>query len=114
MEMGILTYTSFEMAQTRCFSSRLKETGALDFADVTAGSGLGDAGNGESAVFADIDLDGTVDCYVVNRSGSNALYLNDGHGAFTRALDSGAELGGICHGGASADFNNDGYPDLYV
>ncbi|MBT5535144.1 VCBS repeat-containing protein, partial [Candidatus Poribacteria bacterium] len=51
------------------------------FTDVTARSGVGDAGYGMGVAAADYDNDGAVDLYVTNY-GSNTLYRNNGDGTF--------------------------------
>ena len=83
----------------------------------TVGSGVG---------WIDYDRDGWFDLYAVNgglweelgtgkRSVSNALYRNQGDGSFrlvTREADVGGRHWGM--GVAVADYDNDGWPDLYV
>ncbi len=93
------------------FLNQLAETASADFVEAVA-SGLEDAGNGQSAAFADVDLDGDGDCYVANVGGVNRLYVNDGVGSFTMAGESIPWKD--TYGVAFADFSNDGYPDLYV
>ena len=79
--------------------------------------------NDKDAVFLDADGDGDLDLYIV--SGGNEfqendpglqdrLYMNDGKGNFTHAL---AALPEMITSGSSVttgDFNNDGFPDLFV
>jgi len=93
------------------------------FKEVTSQSGIRfkhevPVGNrfGSGAAWIDFDRDGDVDLYITQRIGSNRLYENKGGGKFeeiTGAL--GAE--DLAHDGSGvsvADFNNDGWPDLYV
>jgi len=76
--------------------------------------------NGSGAAFLDFDRDGLLDIYAVNgsRNGEepgNVLYRNEGNGRFT---DVTAKAGvadrrwGL--GAAAADYDNDGFVDLYV
>ncbi|MDP8244407.1 MAG: CRTAC1 family protein [Candidatus Hinthialibacter antarcticus] len=84
------------------------------FRDATASSGLGDAGFGCGAYFADVDNDGDLDCYLTN-FGPNQLYLNNGDGTFVRQDNAGgAQNNGWSTGAAFADLNHDGYLDLFV
>ena len=71
---------------------------------------------GTGAAWFDYDRDSDLDLYVTQRTGSNRLFENDGNGAFTNvaaALGVGA-AGYDCGGVAVADFNNDGWLDMYV
>ena len=83
----------------------------------TMGTGVG---------WIDYDQDGLMDLYLVQsgptdaykppRPLKSALYHNNGDGTFTDVTDK-AGVGGEGHYGqgvAVGDFNNDGYPDLYV
>ncbi len=75
---------------------------------------------GSGAAFLDYNRDGLLDIYIVNcssdrnRSG-NKLYRNNGDGTFTDVTNE-AGVGGIGMGMGVAvgDYNNDGYPDIYV
>ena len=85
------------------------------FVDVTDTAGVGDTGWGMGCAFADYDNDGDADLYVTNYK-ANLFYLNNGDSTFKR-FSSGA--GGIGHDGfgagiAWADYDSDGYVDLYV
>lgn len=74
------------------------------FTDVTKASGLSP---GSRMAWADFDEDGDLDCLVAGRT----LYINDGHGTFVNAVDTGLEkLSG--DKGLWADFDNDGVLDL--
>ena len=67
------------------------------------------------AAFADFDEDGDIDLVVINSNGSNRLYSNQRQGLFR---DISSEAGLKPREGASAvsvgDYNNDGFPDLFV
>jgi len=98
--------------------------------------GIDDAGNSTQAVFFDYDNDGDLDLFLLNHSikrmsgfnvaeikatrdpsSGDKLYRNDGNGHFTDVSAKAGIIGNsICFGlGASvADFNGDGWPDLYV
>src|SRR5262249_55974233 len=65
----------------RLFRNMLKETGKLQFVDVTEASGLGHAGYGMGVAVGDYNNDGYPDLYVTE-FGSNRLYRNSGNGTF--------------------------------
>jgi hypothetical protein len=58
------------------------------------------------------------DLYLANCQGSgditNVLYENQGNGSFIRVYNSGAEDEGEGMAVSAADYNNDGYPDLFI
>jgi tetratricopeptide (TPR) repeat protein len=64
----------------------------------------------------DYDGDGWPDIYICNGNGeANALLRNNHDGSFTDvASRAGVEARGYSMGVASADFDNDGHPDLFV
>lgn len=89
------------------------------FADVTASVGLAEQGDGEAVVWADFDNDGWLDLFLVNRSDfsaqKNRMYRNIAGTAFADVT----QLAGVSGTGsgqpaAAADFDGDGYLDLYV
>ena len=118
--------------------------GTGSFADVTAVAGVGDGGYGTGGAFGDFDRDGDVDLYVSNyidfsldyestipcvwktvdiMCGPRGLlpqkdvfYRNEGDGTFTDAT-SAVGMGDkefYGYGAVFADFNEDGWPDVFV
>ena len=88
------------------------------FEDVTDKAGVANLGNwGMGASAADYDNDGYMDLFVTNAFGRDVLYHNNGNGTFTDVTGK-AGVGGDPHhwstGCAWADYDNDGYPDLFV
>ena len=74
--------------------------------------------NGSGGAWLDYDRDGDWDLYLVNCQGNdditNALYENQGNGKFLRVYNSGAEDEGEGMAVSVADYNNDGYPDMFI
>jgi hypothetical protein len=72
--------------------------------------------HGCGVAIADVDGDDHEDIYFLNQLGPNALYRNRGDGTFEEIAEkAGVALGDrVCVGAAFGDFDNDGYPDLYV
>ena len=81
---------------------------------------------GTGVAWIDYDQDGLLDLYLVQSAATeaykparplrSALYHNNGDGTFTDVTEK-ARVGGQGHYGqgvAVGDFNNDGFPDLYV
>ena len=80
---------------------------------------------GPGCAFLDYDNDGWMDIYLVNsgpsdfyqpaRPPKNALYKNNRDGTFTDVTDRAGVAGGTFGMGvAVGDYDNDGYPDLFV
>ena len=94
--------------------------GNANFTDVTKAAGVGDSGPSTSVALADIDNDGFLDIYVLNRSQAvdeyaNTLYRNNGDGTFTdiTAVSGTGDLGtGLAVG--FFDYDNDRFMDIYV
>jgi hypothetical protein len=72
--------------------------------------------HGCGVAVGDFDNDGHDDIYFVNQLGPNKLYRNNGDGTFTDVTDkAGVGLGDrVCVAATWADYDNDGYPDLFV
>jgi hypothetical protein len=96
------------------------------FEDVTAAAGIADSLDGHSCVSVDFDNDGWLDLFVTNgrnvsgflvQNGPCLLYLNNRDGTFREcATACGADnrVDGTGGGGAWADYDEDGFPDLFI
>lgn len=86
------------------------------FTDVTKQAGLAEPATGtQTAVWVDIDNDGLLDLFVGNENGPAQLFHNNGDGTFTDiAHSAGVDAVGFTKGVVAADYDNDGYMDLYV
>ncbi|WP_085499728.1 VCBS repeat-containing protein [Arenibacter troitsensis] len=106
------------------------------FTEAAEEYGVADTGNSTQAVFFDYDLDGDQDLYVVNYplvssrtsisaflnfrynapyDKSDRLYRNDGNNKFTDVTQQlGLNKYGLSLGVSVGDYNQDGWPDIYV
>ncbi len=75
-----------------------------------------DGGDSVSSTWGDYDNDGDLDLYVTNDfNENNSLYENNGDGTFVKITQGGPSNGGGRSNGATwADYDNDGYLDLFV
>jgi tetratricopeptide (TPR) repeat protein len=97
-------------------NSLLKNNRDGSFTDVTAESGL-DTGafRTHSATWADFDNDGWVDVFIGHEFDHNQLFRNKGDGSFEEvSRQAGVDQVAFTKGATWGDYDNDGYPDLYV
>jgi hypothetical protein len=140
MRLGTLVHLGFAVAAVALGSvvAPDAQTAAIRFTDVAAEAGLdllnvsgGPAkdyivdANGNGAAFFDYDNDDDLDALIVNGSTREqyakggdqmvALYRNDGRGRFTDVTAAaGLTRRGWGSGTCVADYDNDGFRDLYV
>ena len=92
------------------------------FTDVTAKAGLKVWGPAFAASWVDYDNDGKLDLFIANNLGGlferktpNRLFHNNGDGTFTEVSEkAGLHTTWPTNAGAWGDYNNDGFPDLFL
>ncbi len=86
------------------------------FTDVAGEAGLAEpATQTQTAVWTDINDDGLLDLFVGNENAPSQLFLNKGDGTFQDVSHaSGIDRVAFTKGVTAADYDNDGYPDLFV
>lgn len=100
--------------------SLLRNDGRGHFTDVTEEAGLLAFYPNQTAVWLDYNGDGWLDIYFGYESGSGnnypcQLYRNNRDGTFTECgAAAGVDVVGFVKAVVSADYNNDGRPDLYL
>lgn len=103
--------------QTPFESDRLfRNNGNFSFTDVTESAGIGNSSFGLSASIADFNNDGYPDIFVANDYvDPDFCYINNQDGTFTDEVNNYfRHTSQSSMGSDVADFNNDGYLDLFV
>ncbi len=97
-------------------NSLLKNNGDGTFADVTEASGLlSGEHRTHSAAWADFDNDGWLDVFVAHEETPSQLFRNRGNGKFEDVTrKAGVGRTAFSKGSTWGDYDNDGFPDLYV
>lgn len=97
-------------------SSLLRNNGDGTFTDVTIKAGLLNYGPTQVAEWADIDKDGDLDLFLGHEMGAPSnLFRNNGDETFTDiSKEAGLYFKLYVKGASWGDYNNDGFPDLYV
>jgi hypothetical protein len=101
-------------------NSLLRNNGNGTFTDVTKESGLLSFHPTQTATWNDFNNDGWLDAFIGNESRSAdtnicELYINNKNGTFTEtAIKSNAAINGFVKGVSSGDYNNDGWPDIFL
>ena len=114
-EAGPLTMTQDQVKKSPAHCVLYHNNGNGTFTDVTLKAGINFHGCGMGVAAADMDNDGYPDIFITV-FGKNIFYHNNGNGTFTdETMKSG--LGGkdgFWTGASWADYDKDGYLDLYV
>jgi tetratricopeptide (TPR) repeat protein len=86
------------------------------FTDVTREAGLAEPATAtQTAAWTDINNDGWLDLFVGSENSPPQLFLNNGDGTFKDiAHSAGIDKVAFTKAVAVADYDNDGFPDLYV
>jgi hypothetical protein len=105
-------------------SSLLRNNGDGTFTDVTIPSGLLFFHPTQTATWADFNNDGWLDVFVGTETSTQvldansstcALYINNHNGTFTNVTKTAhCDIVSFVKGVTSADYNNDGYPDIFI
>ena len=99
------------------------EAGAqITFADVSTAAGITSKSVSYGASWGDVNGDGHPDLFLNNHARKHSIYLNNGSGIYSNAIDSldpehywtGAGAVEDTHGASWVDFDNDGDQDLVV
>jgi hypothetical protein len=101
--------------------SLLRNNGDGTFTDVTFEAGLYFENPSHTACFADVNNDGWLDLFVgvesynPEREDYSKLFLNNKNGTFTEVAEmSGVKVSGYVKAAIFADFDNDGWQDLFI
>jgi len=104
-------FVANENAPAQLFLNR----GDGTFVDIAREAGVGRSAFSKAVVAEDYDHDGDVDFYVSNQNGPGFLYHNNGDRTFTEVSGpAGVQANRYAFGAWFFDYDNDGWPDLFV
>jgi hypothetical protein len=96
-------------------SQLFRNKGDGSFEDISHKAGVDKVAFTKGVVAADYDKDGYVDFYLSNFEGANVLYHNNGNLTFTDvARQAGVQAPFVSFATWFFDYDNDGWPDLFV
>lgn len=92
-----------------------RNLGNLVFEDATANLNLQGIVDANQGIWFDANNDGYLDLYLTDEHHTNRLFINNTNGFFSEALWTETFIdSAISQGGCAADFNQDGFMDLYI
>lgn len=104
-------YVGTKFAPNKLFRNR----GNMQFEEVAVPAGVDDSGTTNAVLWGDFNNDGWLDLVTGNYLQANRLYLNRGNGTFEDAtVEWNAGNEGPCRSLHAADYDQDGWLDLYV
>lgn len=114
-QVGPLTMSDEEIEKSPAHCALYHNNRDGTFTEVSAQAGVDFRGWGMAAAWGDADNDGWPDLFVTS-FGKNIFYHNNGDGTFSdKTTETGLEIEkGFWAGASWADFNCDGFLDLYV
>jgi hypothetical protein len=108
-------YLDLFIANEKSPSQLFRNRGDGTFEDISHAAGIDQTAYSKGVTAADYDNDGYVDFYVSNLDGPNYLYHNNLDNTFTEiAKQAGVQAPGTGFATWFFDYDNDGWPDLFV
>ncbi len=108
-------YLDLFIANENSPSQLFRNRGDGTFEDISHAAGIDRTEFSKGVTAADYDNDGYVDFYVSNLNNPNLLYHNNHDGTFTEiAKQAGVQAPGTGFATWFFDYDNDGWPDLFV
>jgi len=105
LDLFLLNQNSIKMYRNNGNEAFLDVTDQMEFGD--------EEGGGLDALFEDLDDDGDMDLFIIDKEGQHAVYTNLREGKFSEITEeSGLKNDGGSLAVDAGDYNNDGFPDL--